>query len=370
MVDSKKLISLVEKYEKLIYDTADHIWAHPETGYREWKTSAYMEKHFEELGYTLTKAGNIPGFYTDLDTGKPGPKIAILGELDSLIVANHPCCDPETHYVHACGHHAQCAVLLGTAAALKEPGALDGLCGSIRFISVPAEELIELGYRESLRKQGIIKYFGGKVEFIHRGYFDGVDMAMMIHSGKLPEGKALSISDGCNGCVTKNITFKGISAHAGGSPENGRNALYAATCALNSVNALRETFTDNDHIRFHPIITEAGLAVNAIPETAKVESYVRGASFDAIRKYNTKVNQALAASAAAIGCNVELDDHPGYFPLNNDKNMAAVMKEAMETVAGPDSVVEGGWGTGSTDMGDVSAIMPVLHPHANGSIGT
>ena len=125
-------------------------------------------------------------------------------------------------------------------------------------------------------------------------------MAMMIHSGKLPEGKALSISDGCNGCVTKNITFKGISAHAGGSPENGRNALYAATCALNSVNALRETFTDNDHIRFHPIITEAGLAVNAIPETAKVESYVRGASFDAIRKYNTKVNQALAASAAAI----------------------------------------------------------------------
>ncbi len=168
----------------------------------------------------------------------------------------------------------------------------------------------------------------------------------------------------------KNITFKGISAHAGGSPENGRNALYAATCALNSVNALRETFTDNDHIRFHPIITEAGLAVNAIPETAKVESYVRGASFDAIRKYNTKVNQALAASAAAIGCNVELDDHPGYFPLNNDKNMAAVMKEAMETVAGPDSVVEGGWGTGSTDMGDVSAIMPVLHPHANGSIGT
>ena len=59
MVDSKKLISLVEKYEKLIYDTADHIWAHPETGFREWKTSAYMEQHFEELGYTLTKAGNI-----------------------------------------------------------------------------------------------------------------------------------------------------------------------------------------------------------------------------------------------------------------------------------------------------------------------
>ena len=177
MVDSKKLISLVEKYEKLIYDTADHIWAHPETGYREWKTSAYMEQHFEELGYTLTKAGNIPGFYTDLDTGKPGPKIAILGELDSLIVANHPCCDPETHYVHACGHHAQCAVLLGTAAALKEPGALDGLCGSIRLVVVPAEEMIQLAFREELRQKGIIKYNGGKTEFMYRGLLDGVDMA-------------------------------------------------------------------------------------------------------------------------------------------------------------------------------------------------
>lgn len=370
MEQAKQLMEMVAKYESLINETADYIWKHPETGYREWNTSAYMEKHFEALGYTLTKAGNIPGFYADLDTGKPGPKVAILGELDSLIVGNHPDADPKTCAVHACGHHAQCAVLLGVAAAMKEPGALDGLSGSIRFMSVPAEELIELGFREELRKQGIIKYFGGKVEFISRGYFDGVDIAMMIHSGKLAEGKFLSIGEGCNGCVTKNITFKGVSAHAGGSPEAGKNALYAATCGLNAVNALRETFVDNEHIRFHPIITEAGLAVNAIPETAKVESYVRGASFDSICAYNKKVNQALAGAAASIGCNVELDDHPGYFPLNNDPNLAEIMTEAMETIAGPGCVVRGPWGTGCTDMGDVSAIMPAIHPHASGSIGT
>ena len=369
MERSKQFMEMVAKYENLINETADHIWANPEPGYREWKTSAYMAEQFEALGYTLTKAGNIPGFYTDLDTGKPGPKIAILGELDSLIVGNHPCADPVTSAVHACGHHAQSALLLGVAAAMKEPGALDGLCGSIRFMSVPAEELIELGFREGLRKQGIIKYFGGKVEFISRGYFDGVDMAMMIHSGKLEEGKTLAIGKGCNGCLTKNITFKGVSAHAGGAPQNGKNALYAATCALNAVNALRETFVDNEHIRFHPIITEAGLAVNAIPETAKVESYVRGASYDSIYKYNQKVNQALAASAAALGCNVEIDDHPGYFPLNNDPNLSEIMTEAMETISGPGSVSEGTWGTGSTDMGDVSAIMPAIHPHCSGSIG-
>ena len=334
MERAKQLMEMVTKYESLIYDTADYIWKTPETGYREWKTSAYMEEHFEALGYTLTKAGNIPGFYADLDTGRPGPKIAILGELDSLIVGNHPDADPETHAVHACGHNAQCAILLGVAAAMKEPGALDGLCGSIRFMAVPAEELIELGFREELRKQGVIRYFGGKVEFISRGYFDGVDMAMMIHSGKLPEGKTLSVSQGCNGCITKNITFKGVASHAGGSPEAGKNALYAATCGLNAVNAIRETFVDSEHIRFHPIITEGGAAVNALPATATV------------------------------------DDHPGYFPLNNDANMTEILTEAMEAVTGPGTVTRGSWGTGCTDMGDVSAIMPAIHPHASGSIGT
>lgn len=371
MERAKQLMEMVAKYESLIYDTADYIWKNPETGYREWKTSAYMEEHFEALGYTLTKAGNIPGFYADLDTGRPGPKIAILGELDSLIVGNHPDADPETHAVHACGHNAQCAILLGVAAAMKEPGALDGLCGSIRFMAVPAEELIELGFREELRKQGVIRYFGGKVEFISRGYFDGVDMAMMIHSGKLPEGKTLSVSQGCNGCITKNITFKGVASHAGGSPEAGKNALYAATCGLNAVNAIRETFVDSEHIRFHPIITEGGAAVNAIPERTKVETYVRGASYEAIVEYNKKLNQAMAGSAAAIGATVLLEDRPGYFPLNNDKNLNALAKEAMEAIGGPGCVEETDhWDTGSTDMGDVSSIMPAVHPYGAGAIGT
>lgn len=371
MKRAEQLMEMTARHEALIYETADYIWKHPETGYREWNTSAYLAQQFEKLGYTLVKAGDIPGFYADLDTGRPGPRIAILGELDSLIVKNHPDAVPDTCAVHACGHNAQCATLMGVAAALKEPGALDGMCGSIRLIAVPAEELIELGFREELRKKGIIKYFGGKVEFISRGYFDGVDISMMIHSGNLDEGKALCVSKGCNGCITKNITFKGVSAHAGGSPENGRNALYAATCGINAVNALRETFVDDQHIRFHPIITQAGLAVNAIPEVAKVESYVRGASFDAMYQYNKKVNRALAASAASIGCNVELDDHPGYFPLNNDPNLSDVIADAMRQVAGPDSVeMDGAWGTGSTDMGDVSAIMPAVHPHASGAIGT
>ena len=380
MVDSKKLISLVEKYEKLIYDTADHIWAHPETGFREWKTSAYMEQHFEELGYTLTKAGNIPGFYTDLDTGKPGPKIAILGELDSLIVANHPCCDPETHYVHACGHHAQCAVLLGTAAALKEPGALDGLCGSIRLVVVPAEEMIQLAFREELRQKGIIKYNGGKTEFMYRGLLDGVDMAMMVHgmtkgSGVNEDGDTdldFQALLGMNGCMAKNIRYKGKSAHAGGAPHMGVNAEYAAMLGLQACNDLRETFQEKDTIRFHPILMGANCAVNIIPDEMKIESYVRGKSLEAIKRENIKVNRALTGAALAMGAGVELSDRPGYAPEYHDPAFMKLAEECCVALCGRKKVVfdYNGWSTGSSDFGDVTCVMPGVQINAGGAVGT
>ena len=293
----EQLMNLVAGQRELMFAAERHIWQNPETGYREWKTNEYMKEAFEKMGYTLTMAGNIPGFYTDLDTGRPGPKLLIMGEMDSLIVSTHPECDPETGFVHACGHHAQSAALLGIAAALKQPGALDGMCGSIRLMAVPAEELIEIGYREGLRQEGIIKYFGGKVEFMHRGYMDGCDLALLVHTSG-GEKETISLTPGSNGCVTKNINFVGVSSHAGGAPHMGVNALYAANLAMNAVNALRETFQEKDMIRFHPIITKGGGAVNAIPNDVRVESYVRGASVEAIVANNAKINRALAASAA------------------------------------------------------------------------
>ena len=277
----------VEKHRELILNSLDFIWKNPETGYKEWKTHSYMEEAFARLGYELTLAGDIPGFTAEVDTGKEGPTVAVFGEMDALICATHPEADKETHAVHSCGHCAQAAALIGLAAALKEEGALDGMCGKIRLVAVPAEELVEVAYRKSLRQQGIIKYFGGKPEFMWRGLLDGVDMAFMIHTtgGDKP---CFSISRGSNGCIAKAMTFEGVSAHAGGSPNKGVNALYAANLALNAANALRETFLDDNHIRFHPIITRGGDAVNAIPETAIMESYVRGASMMEIVKVNKK----------------------------------------------------------------------------------
>ena len=233
----QKLLNAVDKYRKLILDSERYIWNNPETGYKEVKTSKYMQETFEDLGYELTLAGDIPGFYTVVDTGRPGPTVLIMGELDSIICPQHPECDPETGAVHSCGHNAQCAALVGIAAALKEPNVLDDLCGRIKLCAVPAEELLEIEYRSKLKEQGIIKYFGGKGEFLARGYFDDVDLAFMVHTSS-----GFSVRGGSVGCMAKKVIYKGKASHAGGSPWNGINALYAASNGLNAINAIRETF--------------------------------------------------------------------------------------------------------------------------------
>ena len=362
----ERYMEMVARHRQEILEAEAHIWKNPETGYKEWKTHAYLAEAFEKMGYTLTLAGDIPGFYAELDTGREGPTVAVFGELDSLINPGHPEADPETKAVHSCGHNAQTAALLGLAAALKEPGALDGLSGKIRLVAVPAEELIEVEYRQQLRQAGKIHYFGGKQEFLYRGLLDGVDMAFMQHT---TPHTVPYIDRFWNGCVSKTICYKGVSAHAGGAPHLGVNALYAANLGLNAINALRETFQDNSHIRVHPIMTAGGDAVNAIPDTVRLESYVRGASVEAISHVNKKVNRALAATAAAMGGNVHLLDTPGYMPEVDDPNFRELVGEAMETVMGKVNVNYNGFTTGCTDMGDISSVMPTVQMHIPGASG-
>lgn len=372
MTDGLKLLcDEIDKNRDMLLSAERHIWQNPESGYKEWTTHAYLKEKFEALGYTLHEAGDIPGFYTDIDTGRPGPKIAVFGELDSLIIPTHPECNKTTHAVHACGHNCQTAALLGVAAALKAPNALKNMCGSIRLIAVPAEEAIELEYRSELKKKGIIKHFSGKVEFLHRGYLDGVDITFMVHTSVSKTLKGIECNKGSNGCMLKTAEFIGKASHAGGSPHLGRNALYAANTAITAANALRETFRDNDHIRFHPIITEGGTAVNSIPEKVKVESYVRGATVAAIQSANDKINRAFAAAAAAMGCGLKIDDTYGYMPLNNDKNLVAALKDVGTDLFGEEGArLNENWGTGCTDMGDMSSLFPSMHPHINGASGT
>lgn len=364
----EKYIEAVEKNKALIQETERWLWEHPEIGYKEWKGSEYLKEKYVELGYQIVEAGDIPGFTAELDTGKEGPTIAFMAELDSLMCETHPEADPVTKAVHACGHHGQQAGIIGCAAALKEPGVLDELSGKIRFVIVPAEETIDLEFRQSLIKQGIIKYVAGKIEFLRRGLLDGIDMAVLIHLDT-KEGKLFEILEGNNGCITKHFEYQGVASHAGVAPEKGVNALYAASLGMMACNSLRETFEEKDYVRYHPIITQAGVAANAIPDVAKMDTYVRASSFAKMKEINKKINRALGASAAALGANVRIQDTVGNMPMEASEDLNQVFVECVDEIFGPNQIRNGGWNPASTDLGDISMIMPAIQPMVIGASG-
>ncbi len=349
-----KLFETVEAYKDTILAAERYIWEHPEVGYREWNTHAFMKEHFVSLGYEVHEAGDIPGFYADIDTGREGPKLGIFAEMDALLIPDHPECDKETGAVHACAHHCQCAAMLGLAGALKSEGALDGLSGSIRLFVVPAEEGIELSYRLDLIKQGTLHFIGGKQEFLYRGYLDDVDIGMMVHTGST----GLAMEVGGNGFICKKQTFIGKASH-GAAPSQGLNALYAATNALGTANAVRERFSGDNKFRFHPIITKGGEAVNVIPAEVTVESFVRGGTMAQIEKANEAINRAFAGSAAAMGCRLVIEDQIGAAPRIEDKNLRDAFCEVGKMLFKEEEIRnDRPWSAGCTDMGDISAVMP------------
>lgn len=320
------------------------------------------------MGYEVKEAQGIPGFTAELDTGRKGPKIAVLGELDALFCENHPAADPDTGAVHACGHLIQTSVMLGVAAALKEEGSLNGLAGSIIFAAVPAEETIDLEYRNQLIEQGVIRYVAGKIEFLYRGLFDEVDLAIMFHADS-SENKLFKLIDGMDGCITKHMEYKGVASHAGGAPHKGVNALYAASLGLQACNSLRETFQEKDYVRYHPVITGGGGAANIIPGLVKLDTYVRAAAIDKMIEVNDRINRALAASAAALGAKVVIEDKPGNLPLHSNRELNDLCERVIEELFGKNKIIHAGWDTQSSDIGDLSSLIPVIQPLCMGAEG-
>jgi amidohydrolase len=355
----QRLFDVIEENKQKILDAETYIWEHPEIGYREWNTTRYISEHMKALGLEVHECGDIPGLWVDIDMEGEGPRLAVFAEMDGLYIPDHPDSDPETGAVHACAHHCQCAAMIGLATALTSEGALEGLCGSVRLFAVPAEEGIELDFRSGLMKQGVIKYLNGKQEFLYRGYLNDIDMAMMVHTCS----KGIMCNVGSNGFISKRMTFIGKASH-GASPERGLNALYAATNALAAANSIRELFGGDKNFRFHPIITKGGEAVNVIPSEVVVESFTRGADMKTIIAANEKINRAFAASAAALGCRLVIEDNHGACPRIDDANMTNAVYEAGKLLMPEEDIrMNGAWAAGCTDMGDVSAVIPSVHAH-------
>ena len=348
---------------------AKTILKNPEPGFRELKTARLVAEQFGALGMQPRSGLAVTGVRADASGTSAGPTLAILGELDSLIVSDHPHADPGTGAAHACGHHCQIAMMLGAATALTNHDVLDNLAGRIAFMAVPAEEYIEIEYRDDLRRAGKIEFLGGKPELVKLGEFDDVHLAMMLHTTSNPAEKLMCISNTNNGTVAKRIQFIGRASHAGGAPHLGINALNAAMMAMTAINFNRETFRDEDSIRVHPIITKGGEAVSAVPADVRMETFVRGRTVEALMDANAKVDRALKAGAMAVGARVKIQTIPGYMPLQQNKAMAEIFRANAAELVGEENVGYVDHRGGSTDMGDISRLMPVIHPYVGGATG-
>lgn len=339
------------------------IFNEPELGFKEVKTSAKVRAAFDELGIDYTTGWGITGVKARLKGLNSTRTVALLGELDAIVCRNHEASDPVTGAAHCCGHNVQIANVLAVARALKASGAMEYLGGDVVFFAVPAEEYVEIDYRSGLLAQKKLKYLGGKQQLIAEGAFDDIDMAMQMHvsSTHAPEGD-FTVGASSNGFVGKLIEYHGKAAHAAGCPDQGVNALNAAMLGVMGVNALRETFRDSDCVRFHPIINSGGDLVNVIPDYVKMESYCRASNVEALAHYNKAINRALKAGASAVGAECTISDLPGYLPLRPDPHFRDVLRQNAQTVFGWNATVEGEHSAGSTDMGDVSHLMPVVHP--------
>lgn len=357
----QKVLKAIEARRVNIEAIAQAILKEPELGYKEIKTSAKVRAAFDALGLEYTTGWGLTGIKARIKGGKPGKTVAVIGELDAVICKNSPYAAP-SGAAHCCGHNVQIANMLAVAWALVDSGVMKELAGDVVFFAVPAEEYVELGYRAELVKQGKISYLGGKEQIIKEGGFDDIDIALQMHVDitDKPEGYYGSGAS-CNGFIGKIVEYNGRASHAAGAPDKGINALNAAMIGMMGVNAIRDRFKESDYVRFHPILTNAGDLVNVVPDRVTMESYVRAASIEGLKHYNADINRALRAGADAIGAECVIHDMPGYLPLRPDTRLRALLEENARAFFPPEDVGAGPHNTASTDMGDVSHLIPIVH---------
>ncbi len=304
------------------------MYDNPELAYVEHNTSRRMVETLQSSGFDV----EYPAY--GLETafaariGSSGPEVIICAEMDAL---------PEVG--HACGHNIIATAGIGAGIALSNLA--DQLGIRVTVLGTPAEE-----------------HFGGKVDLIAAGAFEGAAAAMMIHPSPLdvvdPQFIAVTHVD---------VEFFGKETHASFAPELGINALDAAVQAYVNVSTLRQHFLDSD--RVHGVITHGGTAPNVIPGHTRMSWYVRAATDERLDELYPKIKSCFEAAALATGCQLEIVE-PGhrYKDIRNDGLMvdlfAANSKALGRTMPRYNELPPRG--SGSTDMGNVSYEVPTIHP--------
>ncbi|MBM3130131.1 MAG: M20 family metallopeptidase [Chloroflexi bacterium] len=308
--------------------TSATIHANPEIAFQEFKSSALLCDELEHAGFDVTRGigGLETAFRAEAFGNGDGATVALLAEYDAL---------PELG--HACGHNIMGTASLGAALAVKS--VLANLPGRVAVIGTPAEE-----------------GGGGKVILVARGIFNDVDAAMIVH----PSGRNM-VARGSLASTRLFLEFSGKASHAAAAPEEGINALEAVILTFNNVNALRLHLRPD--ARLHGIITNGGTAANIIPDYAAAQFSVRAAKHGYAQQVLRRVIQCAEAGAAATGATLKYSTNPSYADLIPNLTLAQAFAANWETLGvhvidpRPDDRM------GSTDMGNVSHVVPAIHPY-------
>lgn len=303
------------------------LYDHPEISLQERQSATLLTTILEDNGFEITK--NLAGMDTAF-VGRSGhgkPKIALIAEMDAL---------PELG--HGCGHNIIAAAATGAALIIRR--VLPPDAATILVYGTPAEEL------------GI-----GKIELIKAGCFDGVDFAMMVH----PSSRRQVIKQFL-GLAKIRFTFHGKPAHAAAYPEDGINALDGVIQTFNSVNALRQQ-TRQD-VRIHGIITDGGVAPNIIPARAACYYYVRADDLDELQRVSSKVIACAEGAALASGCRLETVEDPRIIaPMKIIPDFYKIYSEQLALLGLEESDARADRNKGSSDIGNLSQLLPTIHPH-------
>lgn len=366
-----QICNCLTESQDAICKIADDLLHLPELGFREVKTAEYIERAFRKIGLEDIQTGlAITGVRGTL-RGKTGRhKVAVIAELDAIICTDHPYADSVTGAAHACGHFMQLVVMLSIAAALKKLSDIASesiFYGDVVFMAVPCEEGVDSNFADELMAQDKNRFLSGKQEFIRLGVMDDIDAVLMVHTAPTGDRPEISIPCGSNTFLTKHINIIGKAAHAGGEAHLGINAINCATLVIAAINALRETFQDEHHIRVNTILKNAGSANNTIPEKTDLEICIRARTLEALTSVNQKIDRAVNGCCYAMNAQYHIRNTPGYMSFHSaGEAMIDYVKGNAISLSSAEFVSVLEYANIMTDSGDLSNVIPTIQVSVGG----
>jgi len=321
-----KVKDSVELQRQQLIQLSLNIHDNPELGFEEEKAATWLTSYLEENRFNVERG--ITGLTTAFRAtyGQGSPRIALLAEYDALPKIGH-----------GCGHNIIATSAVGAAVAGKS--IIDQLGGRVVVLGTPGEEV-----------------FGGKIDMVKAGAFEEIDVAMIVH----PDVRNM-VTIQALACSSLEVEFFGQPAHAAAQPYKGINALETMILAFTSINSLRQHI--RGEARIHGIITDGGEAPNIVPAHSAAVFLIRAPDNEYLAELKGKVLNCFTGASVASGARLEYRwSDRSYAPMKNNSTLAGLFKQNLESLGRHVEDFEPRFGFGSTDMGNVSQVVPSIHP--------